>query len=290
MTILSRPEHVDAPVGRSSNRKVAIAPDVALDYVERGDPAGLPVVLLHGYTDSCLSYEPLLATLPAGLRLIAVSHRGHGESDKPASRYDTAEFTADFDHFMDALGIARAVIVGHSMSSQVAQRFAAHHPERVRALILIGAFTTLKGHAEVEGLRQGVAALTDPVDPAFVREFQQSTLARPVPSWFFEAIVAESLKVPTHVWRSALDAQIGEDCAAYHAAIAAPTLVLWGDRDGIGSRGQQALIAAAIRDARLTVYRGIGHSPHWEMPHRVAADIGAFLDAVIARTAKRAVG
>ncbi len=267
--------------------RIAITPGVALDYVERGDPKGLPVVLLHGYTDSRQSYQPLLATLPAGLRLIAVSHRGHGDSDKPDSRYDPAELAADVRRFMDALGIERAVIVGHSMSSQVAQRFAAHYPERVRALILMGAFTTLKGHAEVDALRQGIAMFGDHVEPAFARDFQQSTLARPVPSWFFETIVAESLKVPAHVWRTALDAQIAEDCATYHASITAPTLVLWGDKDGIGPREQQALIGAAIPDARLTVYGGLGHSPHWEAPHRVAADIAAFLDVAIARAISR---
>lgn len=261
--------------------KLAIASGVALDYVEQGDPAGLPVVLLHGYTDSRQSYRPLLATLPVGLRLIAVSHRGHGDSDKPASRYDAAELAADVAHFMDALAIDRAVIVGHSMSSQVAQRFAALHPERTRALILIGAFTNLTGHPAADALREGVAALGDPVDPDFAREFQSSTLARPVPSWFLETVVAESLKVPAHVWRRALDAQIAQDCTADHAAIAAPTLVLWGDKDTIGSHEQQTQIAAAIRDARLIVYGGIGHSPHWEAPHRVAADIAAFLDTTV---------
>lgn len=261
--------------------KVAIASGVALDYIERGDASGPPVVLLHGYTDSHQSFLPLLATLPSDLRLIAVSHRGHGESDKPASCYDTTELATDVGHFMDALGIDRAAIVGHSMSSQVAQRFAALHPERTLALVLMGAFTTLTGHTEIDALRAGVATLGDPIDAAFAREFQRSTLVRSVPSWFFETVVAESLKVPAHVWRSALDAQIAEDCSADHAAITAPTLVLWGDKDGIGSRAQQALIAGSIRDATLTVYRGVGHNPHWEAPHRVAAEIAALLDAAL---------
>ncbi|MBM3621550.1 MAG: alpha/beta hydrolase [Alphaproteobacteria bacterium] len=260
--------------------KIAVEPGVALDYLERGDASGLPILLLHGYTDSRQSYQPLLATLPVGLRLIAVSHRGHGESDKPASRYDTAELATDVAHFMDALGIDRAVIVGHSMSSQVAQRFAALCPERTLALILIGAFASLKDNAEIAALREGVAMLSDPVDPVFAREFQRGTLAQPVPSWFFETIVAESLKAPAHVWRSALDALIAEDDAACHAAITAPTLILWGDKDRIGSHAQQAQIVASIRGARLTAYRGIGHSPHWEAPHRVAADIAAFLDTI----------
>lgn len=271
-----------------NSRKVTIAPEVTLDWLEGGDPSGQPVLLLHGYSDSLHSYRPLLAMPPAGLRLIALSHRGHGGSDKPASRYDAAELADDVARFMDALGIARAVLVGHSMSSQVAQRLAAHHPGRTQALILMGAFTTLKGHAEIEALRQVVEALDDPVDPAFVRDFQQGTLARPVPSWFFETIVGESLRVPAHVWRSALAAQMAQDSADYLPAIGAPTLVLWGDQDGVALRPQQQLLASGIADVRLKVYRGVGHSPHWEDPHRVAADMEAFLRERLGVTQTRA--
>lgn len=269
------------------SRKVKLSPDVTLDWVERGDPSGAPVLLLHGYTDSRRSFQPILGLLPAGLRVIALSHRGHGDSDKPLSRYDTAELVGDVRCFMDALSIEEAVIVGHSMSSQVAQRFAAQHTERTRALVLMGAFTTLKGHAEIEALQQGVESLGDSIDPAFVRDFQQGTLARPVPSWFFEAVVRESLKVPPYVWRAALDAQIAEDCTSCLPAISAPTLVLWGDQDGIAPRRQQLQIGAAIRDARLTVYRGTGHAPHWEDPHRVAGDIAAFLESLGAPVTRR---
>jgi non-heme chloroperoxidase len=279
MTLLSRPEATKAPLAPPTSRRITVAGGVALDYAERGDPSGPPVILLHGYTDSRRSYEPLMAAMQAGLRLLAVSHRGHGDSDKPDSRYDADELIGDIRSFMDALGIAQAVVVGHSMSSQIAQNFAARHPDRTEALVLLGAFTTLRGNAEVEGLLKAVAALTDPVDPAFVHEFQSSTLARPVPTAFFETVVAESLKVPAHVWRSAAGAQFLEDSSACHAAISAPTLVLWGTRDVIGPRHQQERMIAGIGDARLGVYDGLGHSPHWETPHRVAADIAAFLDA-----------
>lgn len=265
---------------------IVLASGIALDHVEQGqgDRSSLPLILLHGYTDFWRSFQPLLAALPPDLRAIAVSQRGHGDSNKPRSRYDASLLAADIADFMDARGIDAAVIAGHSMGSQVAQRFAINHPRRTRGLVLLGAFTTLTGNLEVEALWDNVVTLKDPVDPGFVRAFQQSTLAQPVPPAFFETVVAESLKVPAHVWRSALRAQLDENTGRDLPAISVPTLVLWGDKDSIAVQSQQASIAAAIPNATLMTYAGVGHALHWEEPLRVAADIATFLGAIAGPT------
>jgi pimeloyl-ACP methyl ester carboxylesterase len=252
-----------------------------VSYAESGGREGLPLVLLHGYTDSWRSMAPLLASLPRRFRAIALSQRGHGDSGRPHGRYDIPQLADDLAAFLDHLGIDRAVIVGHSMGSLVAQRFALEQPRRVAALVLLGAFRCLRGNGEVEAFwRDAVASLRDPVDPALVRNFQQSTLAAPLPAAFLETVVEESLKVPAHVWRAALRGQIDEDLEATAKRIDAPTLILWGDQDAFSRRAEQAKLAAAIPDARLVAYRGAGHALHWEQPARVAADIAAFTDRV----------
>jgi pimeloyl-ACP methyl ester carboxylesterase len=121
--------------------------------------------------------------------------------------------------------------------------------------------------------------MTDPVDPAFVRDFQQSTLARPVPPAFFETVVAESLKMPAHAWQAVLRGLLGEDFTHEVHTIRAPTLVLWGDRDVFASRAEQEALAAAIPAARLKAWAGAGHALHWEDPDRAAAEIAAFVAA-----------
>ena len=270
------------------SKTVVLPSGIALDYAEQGESSGLPLILLHGYTDSWRSFQPLLPALPTEVRVIALSQRGHGDSDRPQARYDTAALAADLADVMHLLGIDAAVVAGHSMGSQVAQRFAIDHPRRTLGLVLLGAFTTLRGNPEVEALwDEAVAALDDPVDPAFVREFQQSTLAKPVPPAFFATILAESLKVPAHVWRAALRGQLDEDVGPELATISAPTLVLWGEKDGIAGRSQQDLIAAGIPGADLISYAGAGHGLHWEEPHRAAADIAAFLPGIAAPAQRR---
>ena len=259
---------------------VALPHGLTLPYIEQGDPEGPPVLFLHGYTDSWRSFAGVLSHLPPRFRAIALTQRGHGDASRPAQGYHPRVFAADLAAFMDAVGIKDAVIVGHSMGSVVAQRFAIENPGRTRGLALLGAFATLNQNPVILDLwNTAVATLTDPVDPAFVRDFQQGTLARPVPPDFLDMIVAESLKVPAHVWRAALAGQMDEDVSGALGRIAAPTLILWGNEDAILPRQTQDVLAA-IPDAWLTVYPGAGHGLHWEEPARVAADLAAFADGL----------
>jgi non-heme chloroperoxidase len=60
---------------------------IELPYVEQGNPSGVPVVMLHGVTDSWRSFEPVLPRLPDDIRAVAVTQRGHGDAPKPESGY-----------------------------------------------------------------------------------------------------------------------------------------------------------------------------------------------------------
>jgi non-heme chloroperoxidase len=273
----------DTVAGAESGVKSVILPGgLTLPYVEQGDPAGIPIVLLHGYSDSWTSFTRLLEHLPRRFRAVALSQRGHGDAGRPLRCYHPRDFADDLADFMDAIGIDAAVIVGHSMGSLVAQRFAIEHPERVLGLVLVGAFTSLGRNPIIQELWEStVAIMTDPVDPAFVRAFQLSTLATPVPSAFLDLVVAESLKLPARLWREVLAGQMDENVVEELDRIVSPTLVLWGDRDELlPQRREQERLTAAIGNARLVVYPGIGHALHWEEPVRVAADLASFVQGL----------
>jgi non-heme chloroperoxidase len=115
--------------------------------------------------------------------------------------------------------------------------------------------------------------MKDPIDPAFVRAFQESTLARPVPRGFLEQVVRESMKAPAHVWQSTLKSLLEDDSSRMLRRIQAPTCVIWGDQDGLTLRAEQQALVSAIRNATLIVHEGAGHAPHWEDAAGVAADI-----------------
>ena len=239
------------------------------------------MVLLHGVTDSWRSFELVLPRLPESVHAFAVSQRGHGDSDRPASGYRPGDLAADLEAFVDDLDLDPAIIVGHSMGSYAAQRFAMDHPERVLGLVLEGSFTNWRDNAAVAGFwEEALSTLEDPIDPEFMREFQESPL---VPRAFLETVVREGLKVPARVWREAWKALLEADHSGELGKIEAPTLMVWGDQDEIIPRSEQDALAAAIAGSRLVIYPGIEHSPHWEAPERFAQDLVSFIEDVAGR-------
>ena len=256
-------------------REVTLPSGVRLQYAESGHADGEPIIMLHGYTDSWFSYSRVLPELAPKYRAISITQRGHGDSSCPGS-YTGDDFAADVDAFMEALGIERATVVGHSMGSFVAQTVAIRYPQRVKKLVLIGS-ATVAGNEGVLGLRDAVQTLTDPVDYTFTYEFQASTIYYPVPQAFLDTVVIESLKLPAQVWKDALVGLIATDNAARLGEIQAPTLVVWGDRDGIFPRAEQDALVAAIPNATLTVYPETGHALHWERPREFARELEKFV-------------
>lgn len=263
-----------------SRHTVRLSTGVTVPYLEQGNADGVPVVLLHGYTDSTLSYEPVLPLLPEELHAFAYTQRGHAGADQPAAGYRLDDYVADVAAFLDAMGLEAAVIVGHSGGSYIAQRFAIDHPERTLGVVLIAAFATMDQNAAVLELLEAVAELTDPVDPGFVREFQEGCVAEPVPAAFMEAIIAGSMQVPARVWRDYLGRMAEAQPPTAAGTISAPALIQWGDQDAICRRGDQDALLAAMPQARLELYEGTGHCPHWEQPERAAAEIAAFAAGV----------
>lgn len=261
--------------------EVIVDGDIALPYVEHGAADGIPVVLLHGFTDSWRSYLTVLPHLPDHLRAIALSVRGHGEASRPAG-YTLAEQSGDLIQFLDSLEIDRAVVVGHSMGTLIGQRFALDHPDRVSALVLAGAVARTIDHPTFEELRQGVGELVDPVDPAFARAFQQSTLARGVPEWFLDMTVRESLKLPARVWKEALRGMLDIDFTSGLPRLTMPCAIFWGDADAVFGREDQRLLRRGLPHATMVEYPGHGHALHWEDPERFARDLAAFVaEAVV---------
>jgi len=257
------------------SRAVHLSTGVTLQYVERGHRSGVPVLLLHAYLDSWRSFERVLEHLPDDLHAFAPSQRGHGDSGRPPAGYGAADLVADVAAFMDALGIDAAVLVGSSSAADTARRFALEYPDRTLGLIMVGAFNTFPADAPaVREMGEEIAALTDPIDPDFVRDFVAGTAGASVPPDFLETVVAESRKVPARVWREMFDGLLGAPPLA--GTIDVPTLILWGDADPICSRDEQQALLDAIPHAELRTYPGAGHLVHWEQPERVAADIALF--------------
>ncbi|MGO4301361.1 alpha/beta hydrolase [Leifsonia sp. RAF41] len=100
------------------------------------DAPGLPVLALHGITANHLSWQLVASALP-DTRVIAPDLRGRGRSGELPGPFTLNDLADDLAGMLDALGVERAVVAGHSMGAFVAVRFAERHPERVVRLVLV---------------------------------------------------------------------------------------------------------------------------------------------------------
>jgi pimeloyl-ACP methyl ester carboxylesterase len=260
----------------SQVKLVTLPSGVQLEYSEQGSPGGIPVIMLHGISDSRRSFDMVLPNLSSTYHVFSISQRGHGNSSKPESGYDPEDFASDIAAFMKHIGLQPAIVVGHSMGSTNAQCFAALYPELTRGLVLIGSFANFKKPIVGE-LKSAIDQMRDPVDSTFIAEFQVSTLVKPIHEDTLRMFINESRKLPASVWKNVAAGWDHADYTQQLRSFSKPVLLFWGNKDSFCPRADQELLVKAFRNARLIEYDGIGHALHWEEPIRFSKDLDGFL-------------
>jgi non-heme chloroperoxidase len=258
-------------------RSVELPSGIELQYVEQGDATGIPVILLHGFTDSWHSYETVLPYLSSGMHVLAITQRGHGNSGKPAAGYHPKDFAADVAAFMKQQKIGAAFIAGHSMGGMIAQQFALDFPELVKGLVIIGSDASFKDNPGVPEFSEEINKLSNIVGLEFADGFQRSTCAHPVDPAYYKVLVGESMKVPGRVWKAAMNGMMEVDLTSQLNRIQVPVLILWGSKDGFCTRADQDAMVREIPNTKFIIYEDTGHAMHWEEPKRFATDLNEFI-------------
>jgi pimeloyl-ACP methyl ester carboxylesterase len=273
-----------------AKKTVALSDGETLAYELMGNPAGQPVVLIHGYTDSARDWVPLLPYLSRHLRLILVDIRGHGRSSKPECCYTRFDFAYDVKLLLDALGVRRADIVGHSLGSFIAQTYAETWPERTRRVVLISSSGCprpgLPPPKPAYDYAAQIRSLHDPIDPdsPFMVEWWSSPT--PVDAEFLRRERGDAAAIPLRVWLAVLDQGLEEcDLQRTLPRLKAPTLLIWGGKDPIMGEDVRQTLREALPHAQVKVFPALGHNPFWEDPRGSAAVINAFLEATPADAA-----
>jgi pimeloyl-ACP methyl ester carboxylesterase len=253
---------------------------VDLAYVERGagDP---PMLFLHGMACVKEHMDALVDAFAANHRCVAFDLRGHGSSSVPEGAYATTDFMADIAAFIDDLGLDRPVLVGHSFGGSVSLAFAAAHPDRVRALVMLdsGLRSNATVNADLNPFYDALRAADAEQYREIVEEFCLSrlfdlsvddpTIARD--------ISVQMAKVPAHVFLSMATTVTGFDSASSARSCTVPSLIIQSCQPFVDPAALASL-GDNWYDAKVV---GAGHFIQVLVPDQVIPMMRRFLDLVL---------
>jgi EmrB/QacA subfamily drug resistance transporter len=257
---------------------------------------GPPILLVHGLLDSSRTWRKLAPALALGHRVIAPDLLGHGGSDGPSGvDYSLGGHAGILRDLLDALGVERVTILGHSLGGGIAMTFAYHYPERVERLALIS----------TGGLGRGVSPVLRAATLPGAGAAMRTVGARPVVAggrMLASALALVRLRRPARVTlelvrtldrlgdsgrrgaflntvRAVIDGRGQKVSALDRLALVSsiPVLVVWGTHDRVIPAAHAEFVRDALPHAEIVLMDGIGHTPHLSQPAYVGERLGAWM-------------
>ena len=243
-----------------------------LYYAEDRSPnARLAMVLVHGAGENHLVWPASLRRID-GVTIYALDLPGHGKSGGRGCS-SIADYVVVLLGFLEALGIERAVVAGHSMGGAIAQQFALSHPTRVMGLILVATGARLRvAPVILDGILTNPDATLD-----LVTRYAWGPNA---PEQMIQLGRAQMAEANPHVVANDYAACNAFDVMERVGQITAPTLVVGGTADQMTPPKYVAFLAEKIPSARLVMIEGAGHMVMLEQPDLVARHVQQFLTAI----------
>ena len=257
--------------------------------------SGTPVLLLHGLASTRRFWDLVVPGL-AGLPVLALDQRGHGDSERPDGPYDGDTVVADALTALDALGVSRVVVVGHSWGAWTALRLAAAAPSRVLAAVALDGGTL---RAPAPGVtRDAVRARLTPPRTALPLDDLLATLrSGPLAPWWSPAVEAAVLpifgfgedglaraRLPFDAHMAIVDDLIDVDLEPALAAVRCPAWLVSCSPDDDRSAALDRT-AALLAQPRVQRWGGALHDVPLQWPALVAGLVRAAVDEVSPRSA-----
>ena len=255
--------------------------------------AGPVLLLIHGIAGSSRAWTEVMPLLARDFTVIAPDLIGHGESAKPLGDYSLGAYASGLRDLMAVLDVERATVVGQSLGGGIAMQLAYQYPELCERLVLVDSgglgreVSWILRTLTLPGAEYVMPVLFPPVvrgwGNAIARFLHDRGLRseRAAESWRAYASLTESANRQAFVRtiRAVIDPGGQSVSASDRLYLAAhiPTLIVWGDRDGIIPVEHAYAAHEAIPGSRLEIIKGAGHFPHAEEPVRFADVVTDFI-------------
>lgn len=253
---------------------------IEIFYEEQG--AGQPLLLIAGFACDHANWAKMIPLLASRYRVIVFDNRGVGRTSAPDSLYGIRQMAEDAAGVLDAMGLSRVHVAGHSMGGQIAQELAPAHPERVGTLTLLSSCARIdeRGKAVIESWGE-LPRLVDAVTGlrlSFPWIYTSRLYATP---GAVERSIEEVLRNPFPPTPAGIYLQsraiTSFDSTTRLDQIKCPTLVVVGDEDILSGITFSQQLVRGIRGSQLIVLEECAHGLPTESPEASAAAILGFL-------------
>ena len=231
--------------------------------------AGQPLVLISGLGYSLWQWHKMVPFLAEHFQVITFDNRGVGQSDKPTGPYTAQMLAADTAGLLDALGIEKAIIAGHSMGGFIAQAMALDFPQKVAKLILCS--TNFGGPHHIPVTAEAMKVLTDVTSDALTR-FKNGLAVSTAPDWseknpemiedWVKWRVANPIDPAPYQAQMAIGFGLMPEAAAFENKLPRlniPTLILFGAHDKVVPPENASLLAEKISGSKVVILPNAGH-------------------------------
>ena len=273
-------------VGASEPYREVLVDGVRLAYDDEGQ--GPPLVCLHAIGHGASDFTGLRRRRAGRNRVIALDWPGHGSSADDRVPASAERYAVLLGAVLEALGVERPIILGNSIGGAVAIRYAAAHPDRVRALVLANPGGLDRGgggrlNRAVTGMMArffAAGARGARWYPAAFAAYYRIVLTEPAAREQRDRIVAQGNDVARVLEEAWLSFGTPEaDIRALAPVVTCPVLFAWAARDRINQLARCRAAIARFPDARLETFRA-GHAAFLEAPDAFAAALDPFLALV----------
>ncbi|MFT5612010.1 MAG: pimeloyl-ACP methyl ester carboxylesterase [Polaribacter sp.] len=274
--------------GHPDSQLVELSNGVKIHYRDFGNSQSQAIILIHGTSDSLLTWDAIAPYLENDYRLISLDLPGHGfSSAHPQANYSRGAMVESVKLLMDYLNVDSASLIGNSLGGGIAWRTALSYPDRVNSLVLLdpsGAPLMMRSKSNI-----GFRLMRSPIGRIIAKKITPRALVKKslTDTVQDDAIVSEKLvdrywellRLPGN--RQALTelAMVPHDQLAWNniADLNQATLIIWGATDQLIPVSSGALFHDELLNSQLIVYPEIGHLPMIEAAQTTANDIHQFL-------------
>lgn len=253
------------------------------------------LLLLHGMAGSSATWRHVMPLLISRFTVLAPDLLGHGGSDTPRGAYPVGSLASTVDGLLDALGFARATMIGQSLGGGIAMHLAVRSPERCERLVLVDAgglgpeVTTYLRVLSVPGVERLFRFAASPglrrrLERAARRLERAGLRAGPEGEEIWQSYASltdpEKRRVFFRSLRGVIDFR-GQMVSALDqiARTDLPTLIVWGALDPFVPLSHGVTARAVIENSRLEIFEGVGHYPHCAQPERFVQVLVDFIEA-----------